>query len=95
MPGPSGIGSSLRPSNPPSVALSVKENEHKEVILEEGEVESHSLPRDCSYADLLGLVFGWIFAPDDCCSSSDLQQLAVENEILFCMLCNTEVSFVF
>ncbi|XP_024377092.1 protein S-acyltransferase 21 [Physcomitrium patens] len=91
VPGPSGIGSSLRPSNPPSVALSVKENEHKEVILEEGEVESHSLPRDCSYADLLGLVFGWIFAPDDCCSSSDLQQLAVENEILFCMLCNTEV----
>lgn len=53
------------------VVLFVKENEYKEVILEEGEVESYSFLRDCSYVDLFGLVFGWIFVFDDCCSFFD------------------------
>ncbi|XP_024378493.1 protein S-acyltransferase 21 [Physcomitrium patens] len=91
VPEPSGNGSSLHTSNPPSMAPSVKENEHKDVSMEEGEAQTHRSPRKCSCAGLCGLLFGWMLASDDCCRSSDSQQPEAENEILICTLCKAEV----
>lgn len=93
VPGPLGIGVSLHRSDPLSVAPSVKGAENKEASLEEGQLQRQRPPRICSCAGLCGLLCGWMVAPDDCCGFSDPPQPVLEDEILFCTLCNAEVSF--
>ncbi|KAG0615077.1 hypothetical protein M758_5G012700 [Ceratodon purpureus] len=91
VPGPLGIGSSLNPSVPSSVAPSVKGTEHKEISMEEGQLRRQRPPRICSCAGLCGLLCGWMVASDDCCRFSEPPQPVMEDEILFCTLCNAEV----
>lgn len=93
VPGPSGLGMSLHPSDPSSLAPSVKEAENKEVSMEEGQQQLQRPPRICSCAGLCGFLCGWMVAPDNCCSFSDRPQPVEEDEILFCTLCNAEVRF--
>lgn len=94
VPGPLGVGSSLNPSVPSSVASSVKGTEQKESSMEKGQLERQGPPRICSCAGLCGLLCGWMVASDDCCRVSDPTQPVMEDEILFCTLCNAEVTFV-
>lgn len=93
VPGPLDIGLSLHPSDPSSVAPSVKGAENKEALTEEGQLQRQRPPRICSCAGLCGLLCGWMVAPDDCCRFSDPPQPVVEDEILFCTLCKAEVRF--
>jgi hypothetical protein len=93
VPGPLGIGSSLNPSVPSSVAPSVKGSEHQEASIEEGQRPRQRPPRVCSCAGLCGLLCGWMVVSDDCCRFSEPPQPVMEDEILFCTLCNAEVSF--
>ena len=89
-PPPSGFSLSLQPSAPSSAAASIRDVlAQKDSPLEEGQVErvQRRRPKLCSFSGLCGFCCCWAVAPDNCWEAP----APVQDEMLFCTLCNTEV----
>lgn len=85
------------PSSPavPSALSAVhsdKDLDQKFTYTEQGRIGWNKPPSICSFAGLCGLCCGWLVTDDHCINDAKFEQPVPEEDILFCTLCNAEVT---